>query len=54
MLQFGTRVESVRLQISAEGKEEWAVRTKVVKTKEEKESIFNVIMICNGYDFHKY
>ncbi|XP_050595064.1 uncharacterized protein LOC126924518 isoform X1 [Bombus affinis] len=53
-IQFGTRVESVRLQISAEGKEEWTVRTKVVKTKEEKESIFNVIMICNGHYFDPY
>ncbi|KAK9308846.1 hypothetical protein QLX08_001268 [Tetragonisca angustula] len=53
-IQFGTRIESVRLQVSAEGEEEWVVRTKIMKTKEEKEIIFNVLMICNGHYFDPY
>ncbi|OAD52045.1 Flavin-containing monooxygenase FMO GS-OX-like 2 [Eufriesea mexicana] len=53
-IQFGTRVESVRLKTSAGGKEEWSVRVKIMKTKEEEEIIFDAIMICNGHYFDPY
>ncbi|CAL7938279.1 unnamed protein product [Xylocopa violacea] len=53
-IQFGTRVECVRLEISPEGEETWVVRVKVLKTKQEKENIFNAVMICNGHYFDPY
>lgn len=53
-IQFGTKVESVRLKVSSEGEETWIVRVKTVKTKEIKESVFDAIMICNGHYFDPY
>ncbi|XP_017886333.1 flavin-containing monooxygenase FMO GS-OX-like 7 [Ceratina calcarata] len=53
-IQFGKRVESVRLEISPDGAEKWMVRIKVVKTKREEEATFDAIMICNGHYFDPY
>ncbi|CAK9794707.1 Flavin-containing monooxygenase FMO GS-OX-like 2 [Anthophora plagiata] len=53
-IQFGSRVESVRLDTSFKGEERWIVRVKVVETKEEEEIIFNAVIICNGHFFDPY
>lgn len=50
-IQFGTRVESVRLKKSIQDKEEWVVRIKMLKTKQQEEIIFNAVIICNGCVF---
>lgn len=50
-IQFGTRVESVRLKKSIRDKEEWVVRIKMLKTKQQEEIIFNAVIICNGCVF---
>ncbi|XP_034193607.2 uncharacterized protein LOC117610392 [Osmia lignaria lignaria] len=53
-IQFGTKVEHVRLKVSSEGEETWVVRVRTIKTNEKKELVFNAIMICNGHYFDPY
>lgn len=50
-MQFNARVESVRLKKSIENKEEWVVRIKMLRTKQEEEIIFSAVIICNGCVF---
>nr|XP_012146820.1 PREDICTED: flavin-containing monooxygenase FMO GS-OX-like 2 isoform X1 [Megachile rotundata]XP_012146821.1 PREDICTED: flavin-containing monooxygenase FMO GS-OX-like 2 isoform X1 [Megachile rotundata]XP_012146823.1 PREDICTED: flavin-containing monooxygenase FMO GS-OX-like 2 isoform X1 [Megachile rotundata]XP_012146824.1 PREDICTED: flavin-containing monooxygenase FMO GS-OX-like 2 isoform X1 [Megachile rotundata] len=53
-IQFGTRVESVHLKVSSEGKDTWVVRVRNIKTKEIEEIVFDAIMICNGHYFDPF
>ncbi|KOC59194.1 Flavin-containing monooxygenase FMO GS-OX-like 9 [Habropoda laboriosa] len=53
-IQFGSRIQSIRLDASSKDEERWIVRVKSVKTEEEEEIIFNAVMICNGHFFDPY
>ncbi|KAL6446644.1 hypothetical protein ACFW04_001255 [Cataglyphis niger] len=54
-IQFNTRVEHVRLELSEHSnKEKWSVQVKKLKTNETELQYFDAIMICNGHYFDPY
>ena len=48
LIQFGIQVLDVQLS-SAKGRDKWLVRTRNLKTKEEKTDVFDAVIVSNGH-----